>query len=250
MPREQSLVVYHTSDIHARAGFGALVARQAETDSLIVDCGDSLRGSSTLFSHSEPVAAEFEAARYRAQAVGNREFHYLHRWFLARARMLPMPMICSNLIDLRGRTPPFARELRVDVNGLRVRLLAALAPQYRTGSGWERIFGWRFLAPELALAELTRVSPDPADATILLSHLGLVADRNIAAQFPGLSAILGGHSHETLSQPEFVAGVPVAHAGPYARRLGRLELRGVPGSGKMEFVSFRLLPLLEKNGAE
>jgi len=249
----RSLVVYHTSDVHARLGFGALVARTAEPGSLLVDCGDSLRGSSTLFFRDEPVTSEFAAAPYRAQAVGNREFHYVHRWFLSRARMQPMPMICSNLVDLRSRAAPFSRELHVDVDGVRVRLLAALTPQYRTGSGWERIFGWRFLAPAEALAEMlaqgrARSTPTP-DATILLSHLGLDADRKIAQAFPHLSAIVGGHSHETLAQPEIVGGVPIAHAGPFAQYLGRLELRVAPASSKAQFISFRLLPLLAKNGA-
>jgi len=241
----RTLVVYHTSDVHARLGFGKLVARMAEPESLVVDCGDALRGSSTVFARAEPVAAEFAEASYRAGAVGNREFHYVHKLFAARARMLPMPLVCSNLIDLRGRTPPFVRELRVRCNGVRVRLLAALVPQYRTGSGWEKIFGWRFLAPEAALREFFNGDPE---VTILLSHLGLDADRRVAAAFPQLSAIVGGHSHETLERVESVSGVPIAHAGPYARQLGRLELSVPEGAGKAQLSSFRLLPLLSANG--
>src|SRR5450755_5193176 len=128
------LSVWFTSDVHDRRGFGAKLAGLVGPDDLLVDCGDALRGSSAVYHAREGVVEEFARAPYRAQAVGNREFHYLHRFFAARARMMPMPMLCSNLEDLRARRPaPFASELTLDVAGLRVRLLALLVPQYRTG---------------------------------------------------------------------------------------------------------------------
>ena len=209
-----------------------------------MDCGDSLRGSSTVFLAREGVVEEFARAPYRAQAVGNREFHYLHRFFAARARAMPMPMLCTNVEDLRARAPaPFASELTVLVAGLRVRLLALLVPQYRTGSGWERVFGWRFLAPQVALARAFATPPSPAaDLTLLLSHVGLRADRALAASFPQLSAILGGHSHDALAIPEIVGGVPIVHAGAFARTAGRLDLE-IDGS-RPTATSYRLVPLV------
>ena len=242
------IVIFHTSDVHSKAGFGAKLATLVEPQSLLVDCGDALRGSSTVYVRSEPVTAEFAQAPYAAQAVGNREFHYVHSWFAARAKAMPMPMVCSNLLDLRGRALPFARELHFTPGGVSVRLLGALVPQYRTNSLWERIFGWRFLAPEAALAPLLENRP-PLEITVLLSHLGLAADRGIAARFPQLSAIVGGHTHETLREPEIVGGVPIVHAGPFARFVGRLELNAPINRGRAELHTFRLLPLLAPGDA-
>jgi 2',3'-cyclic-nucleotide 2'-phosphodiesterase (5'-nucleotidase family) len=236
-----SLTVYHTADVHGRRGFGPKLAAIVEPDALLVDCGDSLLGSSTVYRRVEPVVADFAAAPYRAQAVGNREFHYVHAWFTARARAMPMPMVCSNLLDLRERTAPFSRSLVVQAGGARVLLLALLAPQYRTGSGWEAVFGWRFLSVGAAMDELL-AGGEAADALIVLSHLGLSADRDLARAYPQIGAIIGGHSHDTLETPEVVAGVPIVHAGAYARNAGRLELdlRGARPS----VASFRLVPLL------
>jgi 2',3'-cyclic-nucleotide 2'-phosphodiesterase (5'-nucleotidase family) len=237
------LIVWFTADVHDRRGFGDRLRSLVGPDELLVDCGDSLRGSSTVYREHEGVVEEFARAPYRAGAVGNREFHYLHRCFAARARALPMPMLCTNLEDLRGRTPaPFASELTVLAAGLKVRLLAVLVPQYRTGSGWERVFGWRFLAPNVALARAFAAAPQgEADVTLLLSHVGLRADRALAASFPRLSAILGGHSHDALETPEIVGGVPIVHAGAFARTAGRLEL-DVEGS-RSSVASYRLVPL-------
>ncbi|MBC5825747.1 MAG: metallophosphoesterase [Candidatus Eremiobacteraeota bacterium] len=237
----RTLVVYHTADIHNRCGFGTKLAALVEPDALLVDCGDALRGSSTIYHRDEPIVADFQAAPYRVAAVGNREFHYRYAWFLARARSLPMPLVCSNVLDLFGRMPsPFQREFYAAVRGMSIRMLGLLVPQYRTGGPWERVLGWRFLAPAAALSDLLGARGG-ADATIVLSHLGLRADRALAAAFPGLAAIVGGHSHDTLTQPEFVGRVPIVHCGPYARYVGRLELSvDVAGS---RVVSYRLVPL-------
>ncbi len=246
------IVIYHTSDIHAKLAFGQRLASIVEPGALLVDSGDALAGSSVFYVANEEVIDELSMAPYAAMAVGNREFHYLHPLFLARANKLRAPLVCSNLIDLRGRTPVFQRELTLDAMGTRVRVLALLVPQYRTRSGWESIFGWRFLSPDAALGELLGANGSngpqgpllhtPPIPTIVLSHLGLAADRELAAKWPAISAILGGHSHETLSQPEMVNNIPIAHTGAYAAHVGRLELS--VDNGVARLASYQLLPLV------
>jgi 5'-nucleotidase len=242
------IVIYHTSDIHAREDFGDRLAAIVEPGALLVDCGDALAGSSVFYTSREPVIEELARAPYAALAVGNREFHYLHRLFLARARRLPAPLVCSNLLDLRRREPVFARSLTLDAGGTAVRFLALLVPQYRTGSGWETVFGWRFLSPDAALAEFMAASNDPAVPTVILSHLGLPADREVAMRWPGVSAILGGHTHEALWQPDLVNGVPIANAGAFAGHVGRIEL-SVSGSD-VRFEAYTLMPLLRNESEE
>jgi 2',3'-cyclic-nucleotide 2'-phosphodiesterase (5'-nucleotidase family) len=240
MSGSERIVIYHTSDIHARLGFGSPLATLVEPGALLVDSGDALAGSSVFYVRDERVITDLARARYSALAVGNREFHYMHRLFLARARKLPAPLICSNVIDVWRREPVFTRALVVRAGNTDVRILALLVPQYRTGSGWEKIFGWRFLAPDAALAEML----DGAQAmpTILLSHLGLDADRHVAQRWPQLAAILGGHTHQTLAQPEIVNNIPIAHPGEYASHVGRLEL--IVENGSTRLAAYELMPLL------
>ena len=239
MSGAEHIVIYHTSDIHARLGFGSRLATLVEPGALLVDSGDALAGSSVFYVRDERVIHDLAHAPYSALAVGNREFHYLHRLFLARARKLPAPLVCSNLIDVWRREPVFERALVVRAGNTDVRILALLVPQYRAGSGWEKIFGWRFLAPDIALAEmLGGAQPMP---TIVLSHLGLDADRHVAQRWPQLAAILGGHTHETLAQPDIINNIPIAHPGAYASHVGRLEL--IVENGSTRIGAYELMPL-------
>ena len=237
------LRIYHTSDLHDRRGIAPrLNALRAAEPGLLFDCGDALRGSQTIYYRREPIVAEIDAAGYDAQGIGNREFHYVFSLVAARARRMAHPLLCSNLVDVRERPLPFAPELRLERDGWKLRIISLLVVQYPAGSPWERAFGWRFLDPVAVARRYAETTP--ADTTlVVLSHLGLRVDRDLALAVPRLDLILGGHSHDTLHAPEYVGRVPIVHAGPYGALVSRTELvRGE--DGRPRIARFALLPLL------
>jgi 2',3'-cyclic-nucleotide 2'-phosphodiesterase (5'-nucleotidase family) len=233
--------VYHTSDLHDHRHIAAPLRRlRAERPGLLVDCGDSLRGSQTVYYRNEPIIAELDAAGYDLQAIGNREFHYLFGLVGARLRKMHHPVVCANVVDVRGRPLPFVPDVTVAADGEPVRFFGLLVPQYPVGSPWERLFGWRFRNPYEVAAEIA--ASTPAGTTLIaLSHLGLRADRELAARVPRLDAILGGHSHDTLTQPEYVGAVPIVHAGPYGAFASRTEF--ARDGERATIVDFALEPL-------
>jgi 2',3'-cyclic-nucleotide 2'-phosphodiesterase (5'-nucleotidase family) len=234
--------VYHTSDLHDHRGIAPrLRAMREAAPGLLFDCGDSLRGSQTVYRRSEPIIAEIDEAGYDAQAMGNREFHYLFGCLRARAAQMRHPFVCSNLVDTKGRDLPFHRSYSLSFGEVRVHLAGLLIMQYPIGSFWERIFGWRFLDPYDVIAEFARTLP-PDEPLIVLSHLGLSLDRKLAARVPRIDLLLGGHSHDTLHVPEVVSGVPIVHAGPYGRYVSRSELEFARGEWRLR--DFELVPLL------
>jgi len=241
--------IYHTSDLHDHRGFvPRLRALRDERPGLLFDCGDSLRGSQTVYRRNEPVIAEIDAAGYDAQAIGNREFHYLYNLLRARAAKMQHPLLCTNLVDTKGRELPFIHSMTLRSpekanGGITIHLLALLIMQYPVGSPYERVFGWRFLDPWDAIAPYAQRIPE-GDALIVLSHVGLNLDRKLAQRVPRIDLILGGHSHDTLFEPEYVAGVPIVHAGPYGQYVSRTELSYDASAKRLRIDDFALVPLL------
>ncbi|HYL28187.1 MAG TPA: hypothetical protein VEW74_10175 [Candidatus Nitrosotalea sp.] len=245
--------VYHTSDLHDHRGIaGPLRELRARRPGLLFDCGDSLRGSQTVYHRSEPIVEEMDAAGYDAQAIGNREFHYLFGALRARAERMRHPLVCTNLQDTKGRRLPFtpALTLETDADGarLRVHVLGLLIMQYPTGSSWERLFGWRFIEPWTAIAPYADAIPE-GEPLIVLSHIGLSLDRELAARVPRIDLLLGGHSHDTLAAPHYAGGVPIVHAGPYGRFVSRTELEYDPSRRRFTLADFALVPLLDSRPA-
>jgi len=238
--------IYHTSDIHDRRHVAApMNALRAARPGLYVDCGDSLRGSQTMYHRREPIIAELDAARVDVQAMGNREFHYVFGAVRARVAQMRHPFVCANLIDTKGRTLPFSADVTLQRNDggtpWTLRFFGLLVVQYPEGSFYERIFGWRFLDPIVVARRMADATP-PGTTLIALSHLGLRHDRLLAERVPRLDLILGGHSHDTLPAPEVVAGVPIVHAGPYGAFASRTEL-AKDATGRAVITDFALEPL-------
>jgi 5'-nucleotidase / UDP-sugar diphosphatase len=238
--------IYHTSDLHDRRHIAEpIAALRRARPGLYVDCGDSLRGSQTVFHRREPIITELDRAGVDVQAIGNREFHYLFGAVRSRIAQMRHRVVCANLVDTRGRELPFSADvtLRRDDDGTpwTLRFFGLLVVQYPARSLWERVFGWRFLDPIETAGRIAAETP-PEMTLIALSHLGLRHDRLLARAVPRLELILGGHSHDTLAAPEYVDGVPIVHAGPYGAYASRTELVK-NAAGRATIADFALEPL-------
>ncbi len=239
--------LYHTSDLHDhRQTLGALRFLRAREPGYLIDCGDSLAGSQTVYHRREPMTSALDRAGYDLQAMGNREFHYVRRFVRARLGAMRHPVICANLVDARDRPLPFTADHYATFDDgaerRQVRFFGLLVPQYPERSPWERLFGWRFLDP-FAVAERVAAQTPITTTLVALSHLGLDADRRLAQAVPRLDLILGGHSHDVLPVPERIANVPIVHAGPYGAFASQTELEYDAEALRMRVIRSRLRPL-------
>ncbi len=85
-----------------------------------------------------------------------------------------------------------------------------------------------------------------ADVVVFVSHLGLALDEAIAANVPGIDAIVGGHDHAVAYEPDLVTGpggkeVPIVRAGEYYKWVGALTL-SVEG-GTVSLANYQLVPV-------
>ncbi len=146
------------------------------------------------------------------------------------------------LNELTGRTIVWSSSndaiARVDGNGLVTGVATGSVTITATSEGKSGTSTVAVAPPPVVSVTVT----PPATTLIALSHLGLHHDRILAARVPRLDLILGGHSHDTLPQPEVVAGVPIVHAGPYGTFASRTEL-SKDDAGRARITGFALEPL-------
>ncbi len=205
-------------------------ARADGRAALLLEAGDAFLGS-LFFSHHEG-QAEAQVQRawgVQGMALGNHEFDLGPEVLARYIAAVPFPVLSANLDAtaepaLAGKVRPtiaFRREaMRVVVVGLTTPDTPGISspgPNLRFTDPTE--------AANRAVWEARREGPA---TVVLLSHLGLAADRRLAAEVAGVDMILGGHSHTLVAPPVVVEGpdrpVTIVQAGAHGRWLGRLDL--------------------------
>jgi len=228
------IIILHTNDIHGRieglTRIGALVSQiRAENDDAAVlyfDVGDSEEYANRLSSLTKGIAMHrlLVTAGCDGVVVGNAILaRYGPRAVTDQAAAIAYPHLAANVRFSDGRAIPGTRSTAIFQAGpLRLGVIGVTSEMDNYGRFFDLQITPTFpLVRELA-AELRDAG---ADAAILLSHLGLEADCEIAAALPDdVPLILGGHSHNLLPEGEWVGDVLIAQAGEYAQHLGQVEL--------------------------
>ena len=207
---------------------------------LVLDAGDQFQGSLFYTTYKGEAAVEFmNGIGFDAMAVGNHEFDDGPEALRAFIDAADFPVISGNA--LAGASSPLAGVLPGyvvrDVGGEKVGIVSVLATDTdETSSPGPTIL----LIEETGYLEgaVAEMQAEGVDKIILLSHVGLPRDKEIAAAVDGIDVIVGGHSHTLLSNvregaadayPVFVRNpsgrdVPIVQAYAYSKYVGELRV--------------------------
>lgn len=225
---------------------------------LVLFGGDTFQGS--LFYTRYKGAAELEVMNmvgYDAATIGNHEFDDGPENFARFLAGAKFPIVNANIDastepSLRGKIAPYTIVQR---GGHRIGIVGSIAEETPeiTSTG-----------PNLKVAK-TEDAVRPAIAALraqgvtrilLLTHIGLYRDKEVAAAVDGIDAIVGGHSHTLLANgiqgapepyPVRVKGpagneVPIVQAYAYSRYVGRLDV-DYDASGKIVRAEGNAIPI-------
>jgi 5'-nucleotidase len=205
----------------------------------LLDAGDQFMGSLYYTYHRGLAEAAVQrAVGTMAMALGNHEFDNGPENLARYAAAAPFPLLSANLDTraeplLRNRVTGTAI---LESAGARIGVVGLTTPDTATSSspGPNLRFTDPMEAAERGAFELRRQG---VGTVVALSHLGLAADRRLAAEVEGIDAIVGGHSHLLLANglpgavgpsPLLIAGkgrdVRIVTVACHGRYLGRLDL--------------------------
>lgn len=234
----QSLIILHTNDIHGHieglARIATLVERirneNPEVPVLFFDIGDIEETSRRLSNLTKGTAMHrlLNLAGCDAVTVGNGGImRYGYQVLQEYAAVARYPQVLANLRMPDGSPLPGVQPATVlNAGALRLGVIGITADMVDGDNVYETFFGLNVLPAHLAIREAaTELRWNGADAIILLSHMGLDTDRELAAELPSdVGLIIGAHSHHLLPAGERVGQVLIAQAGNYAEHLGRLDM--------------------------
>jgi 5'-nucleotidase len=217
--------IVHTADCHGTGRVYDDLKAIPKEELLLLDAGDTLKGSNTAFQWDEPNLQTMSDLGYRAMTMGNRELNYIPAVMERRASQRSFPLLAANLLELWGRPTTWQGGVSLTLGSMKVGVFGMTVVQYPVGSLYEKLFGLRFLPPETLIEHLVETYQKDHDMVIFLSHLGLDWDRRLAEQLqrkPHLHCdlILGGHTHLRSSEPEVYGKTRICHVGSHSAGYG------------------------------
>ncbi len=194
---------------------------------VLLSAGDMFQGSpvSNQF-RGQSVIAVMNYLKFDAMAIGNHEFDWgldvLHQLAEAAA----FPFLSANIQDKHGRALPLTKPMIILTRkNLKLAIIGVTTPDTAFTTKPDHVSGLTFREPAKILPQLIREARrSGADLIVLLSHLGLDADQQIAEQISGIDVIVGGHSHTAVTHPLRVNETIIVQAGAYGVYLGVLQL--------------------------
>ncbi|MFB2593923.1 bifunctional UDP-sugar hydrolase/5'-nucleotidase [Paracoccus sp. p4-l81] len=202
---------------------------------IVLDAGDQFQGSLFYTTYKGAEVAEFmNAIGFDAMAVGNHEFDDGPEGLAGLIGAVDFPVVSGN-IDvsqsnvLKGKVSDHAV---IEVGGEKIGIVSALATDTPETSSPGKAVIFQDDIDSLK-GDVAALQADGVTKIIAVNHVGYLRDQEIAAQVPGLAAVVGGHSHTLLSNdddkaagpyPTMVGDVPVVQAYAYSKYLGHLTL--------------------------
>lgn len=229
----EKLHIYYTNDLHSHfAQWPRVVGYLKEKKKLaeyqgrtcwLADIGDHMdrvHPISEAFLGKANVSLLNEAG-YDFATFGNNEGITLaHEDLFQLYDQAAFDVVCANMQG--GKIPEWlhASVIKSSKSGIKIGVIGLTAPF----NDYYDLLGWHMDAPWEALAAHLPALRQEADVVLLLSHLGISEDREIARRFPEIDVIIGSHTHHLLETGEYENNAVITAAGKYCTHVGEVVL--------------------------
>lgn len=131
-------------------------------------------------------------------------------------------VLVSNLYDKNGERPSWTLPYSIHTTqkGSRIALIGATA-SFRL---FYQTLGWQITEPLEEIQRVVNEVKEHSDIIVLLSHLGLEYDEQLADLIPDIHLILGAHTHHILHEGKMVNKTLLCGAGKAGRYVGHVEM--------------------------
>ncbi|MBP7212763.1 MAG: bifunctional metallophosphatase/5'-nucleotidase [Anaerolineaceae bacterium] len=266
--RFKRFTILHSNDMHgdflaeADHGNGEMIGglsllsgyinqvRSQEKNVIYTISGDMVQGS--IIDSEYKGISTIEIMNYLSPDVaslGNHELDYGVPHLLFLEKMANFPIINANLYIKKYNKRLMLPYLIKEVDGFDILFIGILTETVLDSLKQDQQIG-TFISLEDAAIEVGRICDvyknDDIDLTILLTHIGLDSDRQLASLLNpdwGVDMMLGGHSHSVMEQPELVNNILIAQAAVGTDQIGRFDITVDDDTNSIVDWKWELVPI-------
>ena len=250
-PRETTLVLLSTNDMHARIQhfprLAAAVAACRDTARLVVlaDAGDRWTGNAYVDkapTPGMPIVALMNRLGYDVATLGNHEFDFGQAFLGRMIDSMAFEVVCANLRSDTCTFPQLPPYVVIERQGLRIGFVGVVTnyegPGHPAGNA-ANFEGLEFPDPQQVVRQYAEELRPKVDVLVLVSHMGDDRDAELLAGETRYDVVIGGHTHEL--RDTLVNGTLLTQTGKNLANVGvtTIRLRGK----RVESVDYRIVPL-------
>ena len=250
-PRERTLVLLSTNDMHARIQrfpqLAAAVAACRDTAQyvVLVDAGDRWTGNAYVDmapTPGMPILELMNALRYDVATLGNHEFDRGQAYLGRMLDSVAFEVVCANVVSDTCTFPQMAPYTVLERGGVRIGFVGVVTnyegPGHPAGNA-SSFAGLEFPDPQQMAARYGAELRGRVDVLVLVSHMGDDRDEEYLATGTPYDVVIGGHTH--VVRDTLVGGVLLTQTGKNLANVGvtTIRLKGRKVVGR----EFRVVPL-------
>ena len=264
----EKLTILHSNDMHGDflptvkdgketgglprlAGYINAV-RQSRENVIYAIAGDMFRGSIIDSEYQGLSTIDLvNNLRPDVATIGNHEVDYGIAHLLFLEKCARFPIVNADLFVTMNNGRLFTPYINLEVGGMRILVIGILTQEVLASTKQEKVIG-SFIDLKSAAREVGIICDNyrtiHTDMTVLLTHIGLEKDRELAAMLDpdyGVNMIIGGHSHTFMEEPEIVNGIPIVQAGTGTSIIGRIDLQYDTENKKIVDFKWKCVPINE-----
>lgn len=250
-PRERTLVLLSTNDMHAKIqNFPRLAAaveacRDTAKLVMLVDAGDRWTGNAYVDKTAAPgmpMIALMNQLGYDVGTLGNHEFDHGQAFLGRMIDSMDFEVVCANVVSDTCTFPQLPPYVVLEEGGIRIGFIGVVTnyegPGHPAGNA-ASFEGLEFPDPQqMAMKYAAELRPK-VDVLVLVSHMGDDRDAELLGKETLFDVVIGGHTHVEIDS--LINGTLLTQTGKYLNNVGvtEIKLRGK----KIESVGYRLVPL-------
>lgn len=203
--------------------------RAREKNAIVVDSGDAFSDGS-LFN-------TFDRARREliVEAMGHMGYDYLNvgdtelgfdlsvlKEIQEKARFR---LLSANILDRTRREPVFSPYALHPIEGLKVALIGLVTDRPPKRLPSEHLRDLLFADPVIAAQGYVSALREQSDLVVVVAHLGLEREKELARAVPQIDVIIGGHGGQLLQTPLKVGKTLILEGGDQGQYVGKLSLK-------------------------
>ena len=274
LPRERTLVLLSTNDMHAQIDrfpqLAAAVAacRDTADNVVLIDAGDRWTGNPYVDrtpTPGMPIIRLMNRLGYDAATLGNHEFDHGQAYLGRIIDSMEFAVVCANLKSDTCTFPQLPPYAIIERGGIRIGLVGVVTNYEGPGhpAGHASSFaGLEFPDPQAMAAKYAEELRSQVDVLVLVSHMGddrdeefLLgsahrADKDEKGGMAGspYDVVIGGHTHEVRNS--LIGGTLLTQTGKNLNNVGATVIRLRGRKRKVVDRSFRLIDLSNYDAAE